>query len=146
MLIRTRTTNPSCRKCAKQLDGHCTAKSYKDCPLAKIQSAYAQFEKLVRGQASNLPEQVLLVSVLCQAVLGSVHFYKPRGQANPCEAEQFIRGKTANGLCRICELDHDWFIELSDKFISGVRKAGLKSIGHGRSARNEEKRMKKGIV
>ena len=146
MLIRTRTTNPKCHRCAKRVDGHCTAKSFKDCPLANIQSAYAQFEKMVRGQANNLPEQVLLVSVLCQAVLYSVHMYKPKGQLNPFEAEQFIRGKTANGLCRICELDHDWFIELSDKFINGVRNAGLKSIGHGRAVKNAEKRMKKGTV
>lgn len=145
MLIRTRTTNPKCHRCAKQLDGQCTAKTFKDCPLANIQSAYAQFEKLVRGQAGMLPEQVLLVSVLCQPVLDSVHMYKPKGQSNPCEAEQFIRSKTANGLCRICELDHDWFIELSDKFINGVRKAGLKSIGHGRAVKNAEKRKNKGV-
>jgi hypothetical protein len=70
--------------------------------------------------------------------------YKPRGQENPCEAERFIAGKLANGLCRICELDHEWFIELSNAFISGVRKAGLKSIGHGRADKNRIKREMKG--
>jgi hypothetical protein len=145
-MFKTKTSNPKCDKCAKSLNGHCTATKSLECPLVNIQSVFSQFDKVVKWQAGKTPEQTLLTSVLTQAVLDCVHMYKPRGQFNPDEAMQFLDSKYAESLCKTVELDYAWFYEIANAFIKGVRNSGLKSIGHGRAEKNRIKRETKGTI
>lgn len=130
-----RIVNPKCRTCAHMANNRCTAKSFRVCPLATIQFAFIQFDKTVKAQCGDRPCQVLVASVLTNAVMDVLHMYRPSGQSNAKEALRFIHDCNREKSCELIGLNYEWFLETAETFIDAVKRAGLKSV---RKTRKEQ--------